>query len=272
MSINEIYASGAPATDLAARRPSPSRIIAAEGISKSFGDTEVLKDIVLAVDRKDVVCVIGPSGSGKTTLLRCLALLETPSAGRVTMEGQVIGDGTNGPAVRRAAARVRPDIGMVFQHFNLWPHMTVLQNVIEAPVLVRKVPRKDAIERATELLEKVGLADKRDAYPAHLSGGQQQRVAIARALAMTPKIILFDEATSALDPELRHEVLQVMRQLAHEGMTMLVVTHEMGFARGVGSRVVFMDQGRIVEDGDPKDFFSAPRTERAARFLQQLQD
>lgn len=247
-------------------------MIAAEGVSKSFGEALVLKDVSLPVRRGEVVCVIGPSGSGKTTLLRCLALLEAPSAGRVTMEGAVIGDGTNGPAVRRAAALVRPDIGMVFQHFNLWPHMTVLQNIIEAPMLVRGQSRQLATQAAMSLLEKVGMADKRDAYPGRLSGGQQQRVAIARALAMNPKIMLFDEATSALDPELRHEVLRVMRALAEEGMTMLVVTHEMRFARNVGSRVVFMDRGAIVEDADPRNFFDAPGTERAERFLRQLQD
>jgi ABC-type polar amino acid transport system ATPase subunit len=167
---------------------------------------------------------------------------------------------------------VRPEIGMVFQHFNLWPHRTVLENVIEAPLLVKRTPRADAIATAEALLDKVGLADKRDAYPARLSGGQQQRVAIARALAMSPKVMLFDEPTSALDPELRREVLAVMRQLAAEGMTMLVVTHEMGFARHVGSRVVFMDRGEIVEEGAPAAFFSAPKTERAQRFLQQFED
>jgi ABC-type polar amino acid transport system ATPase subunit len=247
-------------------------IIAAEGVSKSFGAAEVLKDVSLGVHAGEVVSIIGPSGSGKTTLLRCLALLEMPSAGRVTMHGKVISDALNGPDVRRAAAKVRPDIGMVFQHFNLWPHMTVLQNVIEAPQLVRKMSRAAATDQAMALLEKVGLAEKRDAYPTRLSGGQQQRVAIARALAMTPQVIFFDEATSALDPELRHEVLRVMRQLADEGMTMAVVTHEMGFARNVSSRVVFMDQGRIVENGDPACFFEKPETERAARFLKQIQD
>ena len=176
-------------------------------------------------------------------------------------------------AVRRAARAVRPDIGMVFQHFNLWPHMSVLENIIEAPIRVKQMPKDEAIAMAEQLLDKVGLADKRDAYPARLSGGQQQRVAIARALAMSPKVMLFDEATSALDPELRREVLLVMRQLAREGMTMMVVTHEMGFARNVGTRLVFMDHGEIVEEApDPVQFFSAPRTERARRFLQQFED
>ncbi|MCX8997939.1 amino acid ABC transporter ATP-binding protein [Rhizobiaceae bacterium BDR2-2] len=247
-------------------------MIAAEAVSKSFGPTEVLKDVSLGVRSGEVVSIIGPSGSGKTTLLRCLALLETPSAGRVTMHGKIISDGLNGPEVRRAAARVRPDIGMVFQHFNLWPHMTVLQNIVEAPRLVRKMDKAEATGLAMQLLEKVGLAEKRDAYPARLSGGQQQRVAIARALAMTPQVMFFDEATSALDPELRHEVLRVMRQLAEDGMTMAVVTHEMGFARNVSSRVVFMDQGRIVESGAPASFFDKPQTERAVRFLRQIQD
>ncbi|UHD47879.1 amino acid ABC transporter ATP-binding protein [Aureimonas altamirensis] len=247
-------------------------MIAAEGVSKSFGELAVLKDVSLPVRRGEVVCVVGPSGSGKTTLLRTLALLEVPSAGRVTMDGIVISDGLNASGVRKAAAKVRPDIGMVFQHFNLWPHRSVIENVIEAPILVRRMRRQDAIELAMELLEKVGLADKRDVYPARLSGGQQQRVAIARALAMRPRIMLFDEATSALDPELRHEVLRVMRQLAEDGMTMLVVTHEMGFARSVGSRIVFMDSGAIMEDTLPETFFTAPGTERAVRFLRQLQD
>lgn len=250
---------------------SPS-IIEAKGLGKCFGATQVLSDVTLPVQRGDVVCVIGPSGSGKTTLLRCLALLELPSQGQVTMDGVVISDATNAYQTRKSASAVRPDIGMVFQHFNLWPHMTVLQNIVEAPTLVRGVDKKKATSQAQALLEKVGLADKQDVYPARLSGGQQQRVAIARALAMTPRVMLFDEATSALDPELRHEVLRVMRQLAAEGMTMLVVTHEMNFARNVGSRVVFMDRGRVVEEAAPKTFFNAPRTERAARFLQQLQD
>ena len=263
MSINEIFTSASGTS---------STVIAAEEVSKSFGELRVLKDVSLPVRRGEVVCVIGPSGSGKTTLLRTLALLEIPSAGRVTMDGIVISDGLNASGVRKAAARVRPDIGMVFQHFNLWPHRSVIENVIEAPILVRRMRRQDAIELAMELLEKVGLADKRDVYPARLSGGQQQRVAIARALAMRPRIMLFDEATSALDPELRHEVLRVMRQLAEDGMTMLVVTHEMGFARSVGSRIVFMDSGAIMEDTTPKTFFTAPGTERAVRFLRQLQD
>ncbi|HET6927987.1 MAG TPA: amino acid ABC transporter ATP-binding protein [Hyphomicrobiaceae bacterium] len=247
-------------------------IIAADGISKRFGSNQVLTRVSLAVAERDVVCVVGPSGSGKTTLLRCLALLEVPSEGTVTMSGQVIATPRADAAVRRAARAVRPDIGMVFQHFNLWPHMSVLENVIEAPIRVKAMAKADAIAMAEQLLDKVGLADKRDAYPARLSGGQQQRVAIARALAMSPKVLLFDEPTSALDPELRREVLVVMRQLAREGMTMLVVTHEMNFARNVGSRLAFMDRGEIVEETVPAQFFSAPKTERAKRFLQQFED
>ncbi len=252
--------------------PATSPIIAADAISKSFGPVEVLRGVSLEVAERDVVCVIGPSGSGKTTLLRCLALLEQPSGGRILMKGTTIGSPTPNAAERRAARAVRPDIGMVFQHFNLWPHMSVLENLIEAPLRVRGLKRAEAISIAEGLLAKVGLSDKRDAYPARLSGGQQQRVAIARALAMAPKVMLFDEATSALDPELRREVLVVMRQLAAEGMTMLVVTHEMGFARQVGSRVLFMDRGEIVEEAPPTTFFTAPATERASRFLAQLED
>ncbi len=247
-------------------------IIAAEGISKRFGSHQVLTRVSLAVSERDVFCVVGPSGSGKTTLLRCLALLEEPSEGSVTMSGQLIATPRADAVVRRAARAVRPDIGMVFQHFNLWPHMSVLENVIEAPIRVKAMGRGEAIALAEQLLDKVGLADKRDAYPARLSGGQQQRVAIARALAMSPKVLLFDEPTSALDPELRREVLVVMRQLAREGMTMMVVTHEMNFARNVGSRLAFMDRGEIVEETVPAQFFSTPKTERAKRFLQQFED
>ena len=247
-------------------------IIAAEAVSKRFGDNEVLHRVTLPVAEREVVCVVGPSGSGKTTLLRCLALLEVPSEGRVVMNGATIGAPASDAAVRKAARAVRADIGMVFQHFNLWPHMTVLQNVIEAPLRVRGMRRDAAVAMAEQLLDKVGLAEKRDVMPSRLSGGQQQRVAIARALAMSPKVMLFDEATSALDPELRREVLIVMRGLAAEGMTMLVVTHEMGFARHVGSRVVFMDRGEVVEEAPTAQFFDAPSTERAKRFLQQFEE
>jgi ABC-type polar amino acid transport system ATPase subunit len=247
-------------------------ISAAEGVSKRFGSNQVLTRVSLAVSEREVVCVVGPSGSGKTTLLRCLALLEVPSEGRVTMNGAVIAQPKPDAAIRRAARSVRPDIGMVFQHFNLWPHMSVIENVIEAPLRVKQMAKAEAVAMAERLLDKVGLADKRDAYPARLSGGQQQRVAIARALAMSPKVMLFDEPTSALDPELRREVLVVMRQLAAEGMTMMVVTHEMNFARNVGSRLAFMDHGEIVEEGAPAQFFDAPKTERAKRFLQLFEE
>jgi polar amino acid transport system ATP-binding protein len=247
-------------------------IIVADGVSKKFGDNQVLTRVTLAVAERDVVCVVGPSGSGKTTLLRCLALLEKPSEGRIVMEGTTISTPEPDGTTKAAARAVRSEIGMVFQHFNLWPHMTVLENLIEAPVLVKKTPKAEAIALAEQLLAKVDLSDKRDAYPARLSGGQQQRVAIARALAMSPKVLLFDEATSALDPELRREVLLVMRQLAQEGMTMLVVTHEMGFARHVGTRTVFMDRGEIVEEGRAAEFFTAPKTERAVKFLKQFEE
>ena len=247
-------------------------LLAAEALGKRFGSHVVLRSIDLGIAEREVVCVIGPSGSGKTTLLRCLALLEEPSEGRISMEGVTLAMPNANRATRRAAARVRAEIGMVFQHFNLWPHMTVLANLIEAPMHVRGLSRQDAVARAEALLEKVGLADRRDAYPTRLSGGQQQRVAIARALCMTPKLLLFDEPTSALDPELRREVLQVMRQLAEEGMTMVVVTHEMNFARGVASRVVFMDAGDVVETKPPDAFFTAPETERARRFLALLEE
>jgi ABC-type polar amino acid transport system ATPase subunit len=247
-------------------------IIVAEGVSKRFGDNQVLTRVSLPVMERDVVCVVGPSGSGKTTLLRCLALLETPSEGRVVMEGTTISTPDQAKPVKAAARAVRSNIGMVFQHFNLWPHMSVLENLIEAPIRVKKMPRAEAVAIAEALLEKVNLTDKRGAYPARLSGGQQQRVAIARALAMSPKVLLFDEATSALDPELRREVLLVMRQLAEEGMTMLVVTHEMGFARQVGTRTVFMDRGEIVEEAAGSAFFEAPKTERAQRFLQLFEE
>ncbi|MDR3538776.1 MAG: amino acid ABC transporter ATP-binding protein, partial [Acetobacteraceae bacterium] len=236
--------------------PPAMPLLAAEGVGKRYGQHVVLHNVDLAVQEKEVVCIVGPSGSGKTTLLRCLALLEQPSEGRVVMQGQTLATPTPDATVRRAARQVRAEIGMVFQHFNLWPHKTVLGNLIEAPMRVRGLSRKAATAQAEALLGKVGLADRRDAYPTRLSGGQQQRVAIARALCMSPRVLLFDEPTSALDPELRREVLLVMRALAQEGMTMVVVTHEMGFALRVGSRVIFMDAGEIVEESDPKTFFS----------------
>lgn len=251
---------------------SASPILLADSVTKRFGTNQVLTRVSLPVMERDVVCIVGPSGSGKTTLLRCFALLEAPSEGRIVMQGVPIATADPDRQVKSAARAVRSDIGMVFQHFNLWPHMSVLQNLIEAPMLVKKTPKDEAVAIAESLLKKVDLSDKRDAYPARLSGGQQQRVAIARALAMSPKVLLFDEATSALDPELRREVLLVMRQLAQEGMTMLVVTHEMGFARHVGTRTVFMDRGEIVEEAPGAAFFDAPKTERAKRFLQQFED
>ena len=247
-------------------------ILAAESLGKAFGAHTVLSAVDLALAEREVVCVIGPSGSGKTTLLRCLALLEHPTTGRVRMHDRIVAEPRPTAATRHNAHQVRAEIGMVFQQFNLWPHMTALENIIEAPIRARRTPRAQAVADAERLLAKVGLADKRDAYPARLSGGQQQRVAIARALAMKPSVLLFDEPTSALDPELRREVLLVMRDLAAEGMTMMVVTHEMGFARRVGSRIVFMDAGAIVEQGEPASFFEAANTERARRFLAQFED
>ena len=246
--------------------------IAAEAVTKRFGDNQVLTDVTLGVAEREVVCVVGPSGSGKTTLLRCIALLEEPTGGRIVMMGNVISEARPNAQVKRAQRAMRSEIGMVFQHFNLWPHMTVLENLIEAPMRAKKLSKDQAVAIAEKLLVKVDLSDKRDAYPARLSGGQQQWVAIARALAMSPKVLLFDEATSALDPELRREVLLVMRQLALEGMTMLVVTHEMNFARHVGKRTVFMDRVEVVEEAPGSAFFDAPKTERARRFLQQFED
>jgi len=252
--------------------PTSEPLLTAEAVVKRFGANTVLHGVDLELGAGESTCIIGPSGSGKTTLLRCLALLEIPSDGRIVMNGAIVAQADLSSGVRAAAKKVRPEIGMVFQQFNLWPHMTVLQNIIEAPLRVRGLSRDEAIATAEGLLEKVGLAAKRDSYPARLSGGQQQRVAIARALAMQPKVLLFDEPTSALDPELRREVLQVMRTLALEGMTMLVVTHEMGFARRVASRVVFMDEGMVVEQGIPSLFFENPSTERARRFLTHFED
>jgi ABC-type polar amino acid transport system ATPase subunit len=241
-----------------------------EGVTKCYGPVAAADEVDLAVTQGEFVTILGPSGSGKTTLLRCLALLETPTEGRVTMNGAVIAQPKPDAAIRRAARAVRPEIGMVFQHFNLWPHMTVIDNVIEAPIRVKSMPKVEAIAIAERLLEKVGLADKRDAYPARLSGGQQQRVAIARALAMRPKVLLFDEPTSALDPELVGEVLDVMWQLAQDGMTMLVVTHEMAFAADLADRVIVLDNGAIVEEGPPQQIFTDPRTPRARTFLTRL--
>ena len=256
--------------------PAPGRTdtaLAVEEIHKRFGAVEVLKGVSLAADDHDVVSILGSSGSGKSTLLRCINLLETPDAGRVYVKGELIRmreDARGGGAVpedSRQVERIRAKLAMVFQQFNLWSHMTVLQNVMEAPVHVLKVPRAEAAERAEEELSRVGMHDRRDYYPAHLSGGQQQRAAIARALAMEPEVMLFDEPTSALDPELVGEVLRVMRGLAEEGRTMLVVTHEMGFAREVSDRVMFLHEGRVEENGTPDDVFESPKSERFRQFL-----
>ena len=243
---------------------------------KRFGELEVLTGIDLDVARGEKVSILGPSGSGKTTLLRCINYLEKPSSGRIYIDDVLIGEKlVNGRTVHlsdRELAKERREIGFVFQRFNLFPHLTALENVTIAPRKVLGQSTEEANERGRRMLEKVGLGHKLAEYPERLSGGQQQRVAIARALAMSPKVLLFDEATSALDPELRREVLMVMRQLAREGMTMLVVTHEMGFARHVGTRTVFMDRGEIVEAAPGAAFFDAPQTERAKRFLQQFED
>jgi ABC-type histidine transport system ATPase subunit len=240
-------------------------------LHKRFGALEVLKGVSLSADNGDVISMIGSSGSGKSTLLRCINLLETPDAGEVRVGGELfrMARGRHGaqPADRGQVDRIRTRLGMVFQSFNLWSHMTVLENLIEAPVHVLGRSRAEAVARAEALLAKVGIADKRDHYPAHLSGGQQQRAAIARALAMEPQVMLFDEPTSALDPELVGEVLRVMRDLAEEGRTMLIVTHEVGFAREVSSRTVFLHQGRIEEEGPPRELFGNPRSERLRQFL-----
>lgn len=241
-------------------------------LHKSFGGLEVLKGISLDAREGEVVSILGSSGSGKSTMLRCINMLETPDRGEITIAGETVAlaktrDGKTRPADRRQVEYIRSRLGMVFQSFNLWSHKTILENVIEAPVHVLKRPRAECIEEAEALLAKVGIADKRNQYPSHLSGGQQQRAAIARALAMQPKVMLFDEPTSALDPELVGEVLRVMRSLAEEGRTMLVVTHEMGFARDVSSRVIFLHQGAIEEEGKPADVFSNSQSERFRQFI-----
>jgi glutamate transport system ATP-binding protein len=246
---------------ISARSGSAEPAVRLSGVDKYFGRHRVLCDVSLEVAPGEVVMVLGPSGSGKSTLCRCVNRLETISAGSIAIDGVPL------PAEGRELARLRSEVGMVFQSFNLFAHRTALQNVTLAPVKVRGVPRAAAVARGRELLESVGLADKADAYPAQLSGGQQQRVAIARALAMDPKVLLFDEPTSALDPEMIQEVLDVMARLAADGMTMIVVTHEMGFARRAADRIVFMDAGRIVEIAPPEEFFASPRSERAADFL-----
>jgi polar amino acid transport system ATP-binding protein len=249
-------------------------MVKAQRVRKHFGRLQVLKDINLEVARREVVCMIGPSGSGKSTFLRCVNHLEHIDGGRLSVDGELVGYRQQGGKIyelkENEVARKRAEIGMVFQRFNLFPHKTALQNVTEAPICVKDVAKAQARKEGRELLERVGLADKVDEYPARLSGGQQQRVAIARALAMKPKLMLFDEVTSALDPELVNEVLDVMRALAKEGMTMIVVTHEMGFAREVADRVVFMDGGVIVEEGPAKQVISSPKHERTKRFLGQV--
>lgn len=236
-------------------------MIRIKNLNKSFGDLHVLKDIDMKVLESDVVCLIGSSGSGKTTLLRCLNFLEKKDNGQIFIEGEEIN-----PEIQDMN-KIREKVGMVFQHFQLFPHMTVLENIIEAPTHVKKVPKKKAIQEAKQLLAKVGLEDKADVYPSKLSGGQKQRVAIARAMAMKPDILLFDEPTSALDPELVSEVLTTMKGLAEDGMTMVVVTHEMGFAREVGDWIVFMHEGRIVESASSETFFNNPKEERTKEFL-----
>jgi len=246
-------------------------MVSAEGVRKSFGRLEVLKGIDLQVRRGQVACLLGPSGSGKSTFLRCINHLEKVDGGRLSVDGDLVGYRQAGGKLHelkdKETARARAQIGMVFQRFNLFPHMTALGNVIEAPVRVKDESRSEALDRGRALLDRVGLADKRDAYPSQLSGGQQQRVAIARALAMQPKLMLFDEPTSALDPELVGEVLDVMRGLAQDGMTMIVVTHETGFAREVGDSVVFMDAGVVVEQGEPEQVLNRPREARTKEFL-----
>ncbi|WP_028129224.1 amino acid ABC transporter ATP-binding protein [Selenomonas sp. AE3005] len=238
-------------------------MIVIENLHKAFGEVEVIKGVNLHIEPQEVVALIGPSGSGKSTLLRCMNYLEEPTAGKVTVAGTPLDGEAN-------INKVREEVGMVFQRFNLFPHMTALENIMLAPMKVKKVSRDDAAKKAKELLARVGLADKAESFPSQLSGGQQQRVAIARALAMEPKVMLFDEPTSALDPEMVGEVLDVMRSLAKEGMTMVIVTHEMGFAREVADRVLFVDDGQVLEQGAPQDLFEHPQQERTKLFLSKV--
>jgi polar amino acid transport system ATP-binding protein len=249
-------------------------MVKAEGVHKRFGRLEVLRGITLEVQPQEVVCILGPSGSGKSTFLRCINHLEKIDAGRLWIDGRLVGYRQAGDKLYELhdaeICRDRAEIGMVFQSFNLFGHMTALENVVEAPIRVKKVPRDEARRRGKALLERVGLAEKLDSYPSQLSGGQQQRVAIARALAMQPKLMLFDEPTSALDPELVGDVLEVMRGLARDGMTMVVVTHEIGFAREVGDNLVFMDEGAVVETGNPREVLANPRHERTRAFLSKV--
>jgi len=242
----------------------PAALVRIQNVDKFFGDFQALHDVNLDIHRGEVVVVVGASGSGKSTLCRCINRLETISGGSITLDGVPL------PEEGKALATLRSDVGMVFQSFNLFHHKTVLENVIMGPTRIRKLSRAEATAKARELLKRVGVDNKEDSYPNELSGGQQQRVAIARALAMRPKVMLFDEPTSALDPEMIKEVLDVMTELAREGMTMLVVTHEMGFARQAADRVVFMDAGRIAEESTPEEFFSNPRSERARDFLSKI--
>lgn len=243
-----------------------------DDLHKKFGKVEVLKGISMTAQEGDVISIIGASGSGKSTFLRCINLLETPDRGTITVHGETIRmrtdrGGRSLPEDIRQVEKIRSRLGMVFQSFNLWAHMTVLENLIEAPVHVLKVPKREAIANAEALLQKVGMYERKDYYPAHISGGQQQRAAIARALAMDPQVMLFDEPTSALDPELVNEVLRVMRELAGEGRTMIVVTHEMGFARDVSSQVIYLHNGLVEEQGEPKQVFEQPRSERCRQFM-----
>ena len=240
-----------------------SEMIKVQGLRKSYGDNEVLKGIDVTIAEQEVVVVIGPSGGGKSTFLRCLNYLEVPTSGTITFDGIPLNGEAN-------INEVRKEVGMVFQRFNLFPHMTVMDDLILAPMIVRHESKEEAVAKAKLYLDKVGLLNKADAYPGSLSGGQQQRVAIARALCMKPKAMLFDEPTSALDPEMINEVLDVMKNLAQEGMTMVVVTHEMGFAREVGDRILFLDGGKILEEGDPTEFFAHPKNERAQNFLSKI--
>jgi polar amino acid transport system ATP-binding protein len=254
--------------------PATTLMVKAEGVCKNFGALKVLKGVTLEIGRGQVLVLVGPSGSGKSTFLRCINHLEVVNGGRLYVDGDLIGYRERGGKLHemppREAAKQRRDIGMVFQHFNLFPHRTALANIVEAPIQVKGVKKAAALSRAKDLLDQVGLSDKATAYPAQLSGGQQQRVAIARALAMNPKLMLFDEPTSALDPELVGEVLGVMKKLASEGMTMVVVTHEMGFAREVADQLVFMDGGVIVERGKPREVLSNPQHERTKAFLSKV--
>ena len=243
-----------------------------KNLKKSFGNLEVIKDVSLVAEQGDVICVIGSSGSGKSTLLRCINLLETPDSGEVLVNGELLKmkknkKGKLSPVDHNQVDRIRSKLSMVFQDFNLWSHMTVLQNVIEAPIYVQKIEKSAARKNGLQLLEKVGIAEKADQYPSSLSGGQQQRAAIARALAMNPDVMLFDEPTSSLDPELVGEVLKVMKSLAEEGRTMIVVTHEIGFAKEAASKVIFLDQGCIEEEGSPNDLFNNPQSARLKQFL-----